>query len=91
VRWAISDATRFVLDGRVFGTASAPVSIAAAARPGRNSVAITATEAAEVALHSAAKPARYTLDGKPAAFRFDAAPRLLRVKIPAGSHEIVYG
>lgn len=87
VRFAANDCTRLSLEGRTLVHASAPVSAAV----GRNAGAIHAAGAAEIGIARDARPARCLLDGRPAEFRFDKAARMIHVKVPAGSHRLVFG
>ena len=83
LRWGVNDATRLSVAGVEVLASDARISVVGA--PGV--VVCQLERAAEVGVHADGKVAECRLDGRPALFRQDA---LLRVKVPAGRHEIAW-
>jgi hypothetical protein len=81
VRWGVNDATRLSVAGREVLASEARISAV-----GAGSVMVCQLErGAEVGIRVDRKIAECRLDGRPALFRQDA---LLRIKVPAGRHEV---
>ena len=83
LRWGVNDATRLSVAGREVLVSEARVSAVGAA----GAMVCQLERAAEVGIRADGKIAECRLDGRPALFRQDA---LLRVKVPAGRHEVAW-
>ncbi len=83
LRWGVNDATRLSVVGREVLASDARISVVGTAA----AMVCQLERGAEVGVRVEGKVAECRVDGRPAPFRQDA---LLRLKIPAGRHEVVW-
>ena len=88
--WAVNDAKRLSVSGREICVASVPFSAVGSLRAAGNTVTIDMKNAAELSVHAPTRPSGCKLDGKAAAFRYDAATAMLRVTVGGGRHTLEY-